>query len=87
MYGDDNCYWLVCRWDGGGYGNGKISFQAMGEMGKDFCQNFLQPFLENIDRRSCNDESWELIPLFHNPHRKCQPFGSGSYLVVSVGTL
>ncbi len=37
----------------------------MGEMGKDFCPNFLQPFLENIDRRSCYDEYRELIPLFH----------------------
>ncbi len=27
---------------------------AMGEMGKDFCPNFLQPFLENIDKRSCD---------------------------------
>ncbi len=41
-------------------------------MGKDFCPNFLQPFLENIDRRSCNDGSLELIPVFHNPHRKCR---------------
>ncbi len=30
--------------------------QSMGEMGKDFCPNFLQPLLENIDRRSCNDD-------------------------------
>ncbi len=30
-------------------------FSQWGEMGKDFCPNFLQPFLENIDRRSCND--------------------------------
>ncbi len=41
----------------------------MGEMGKDFCPNFLQPFLEKIDGRSCNDGSRELIPVFHNPHR------------------
>ncbi len=34
--------------------------------------NFLQSFLENIDRRSCNGGSWELIPAFHNPHRKCR---------------
>ncbi len=45
-----------------------VSVQSMGDMGKDFCQNFLQPFLENIDRRSCNDGSRELIPAFHNPH-------------------
>ncbi len=43
-------------------GKGGMSVQSMGEMGKDFCPNFLQPFLENIDRRSCNDGSRELIP-------------------------
>ncbi len=32
-----------------------MSVQSMGEMEKDFCPNFLQPFLENIDRRSCHD--------------------------------
>ncbi len=58
---------MVCRWEGG------VSVQSMGEMGKDFCPNVLQPFLENIDRRSCNDGSRELIPIFHNPHRKCRP--------------
>ncbi len=35
--------------------------------------NFILPFLENIDRRSCNVGSPELIPVFHNPHRKCRP--------------
>ncbi len=50
-----------------------VSVQAMGEIGKDFCPNFLQPFLENIDRRSCNGGSRELIPVFHNPHQKRQP--------------
>ncbi len=34
--------------------------------------SFLQPLLESIDR-SCNDGSRELIPVFHNPHRKCRP--------------
>ncbi len=52
---------------GGGQGKGGMSVQSMVEMGKNFCPNFLQPFLENIDR------SWELIPIFHNPHRKCRP--------------
>ncbi len=56
--------WLKGRW---------VSVQSMGEMGKDFCPNFIQPFLENIDRRSCNDGRRELIPVFHNPHRKCRP--------------
>ncbi len=56
---------------GGEYGIGEMRVQSMGEVGKDFCPNFLQPFLENIDRRSCNDGRRELIPVFHNPHRKC----------------
>ncbi len=41
-----------------------------GRWGKASVQNFLQPFLENIDRRSLFDGNWELIPVFHNPHRK-----------------
>ncbi len=58
----------------GGRGKGgAVSVQSMGEMGKDFCPNFLQSFLDNIDRRSCNDGSQELIAVFHNPHRKCRP--------------
>ncbi len=51
---------------------GGMSVESMGEMGKDFCSNFLQPFLENIDRRSGTDGSRELIPVFHIPHRKCR---------------
>ncbi len=47
--------------------------QSVREMGKDFCPNFLQPFLENIDWRNCNNGSRELIPVFHNPHRKFRP--------------
>ncbi len=50
-----------------------MSVQSMGKMGKDFCPNVVQPFLENIDRRSCNDGSRELFPISHNPHRKGQP--------------
>ncbi len=61
----------VTGWYAGGKGG--VSVQSMGEMGKYFCPNFLQPFLENIDRRSCNDGSRELIPVFDNPHRKCRP--------------
>ncbi len=41
----------VNGWCAGGEG------RVMGEMGKDLCPNFLRPFLENIDRRSCNDGS------------------------------
>ncbi len=53
-------------WCAGGKGGGR-SVQSMGEMGKDFCPNFLQPFLKNIDRRSCSDGNWQLIPIFHKP--------------------
>ncbi len=67
----------VIGWCAGGKGGGGgRSVQSMGEMGKDFCSNFLQPFLENIDRRSCNDGSRELSPVFHNPHRKFRPSSS-----------
>ncbi len=67
-YRDDNCLW--------GYAGG------MGWVGKwgDVCsgnggdgERLLQSFLENIDRESCSDGSWERIPVFHNPHRKCRP--------------
>ncbi len=34
---------------GGGFGR---SVQSMGEMGKDFCPNFLQPFLEGAEFES-----------------------------------
>ncbi len=71
----------VNGWCAGGKGGvgerGVVSVQSMGEMGKDFCPNFLQPFLENIDRRGYNDGSRELIPVFHNPHRKFRPSPSG----------
>ncbi len=56
----------VNEWCAGGKGGG-VSVQSVGEMGKDFCPNFLQQFLENIDSRSCNDGSRELAPIFHNP--------------------
>ncbi len=48
--------------------NGKISATTKGvgkgtsALSKDFCSNFIQPFLENIDGR------WKFIPVFHNPH-------------------
>ncbi len=41
-----------------------MSVQSIGEMGKDFCPNLLQPFLEYIDRRSCNDEAGSLFQYF-----------------------
>ncbi len=54
-------------------GRGGVSVQSMGKMGKDFCPNSFQPFFETIGRRSCNDGSRGLIPVFLNPHRKCRP--------------
>ncbi len=46
----------------------------MGEKGESFYPQFLQPLLENVDRRSCIDGSRELILILHNPHRKSCPF-------------
>ncbi len=54
-------------------GIGEMIVQSMGEMGKDFSPNCLQPVLENIDKRGSQDGSRELIPVFHNPHQKCTP--------------
>ncbi len=68
-------------------GIGEMSVQFMGKMGKDFSPNFLQPFLENIDRRNCNDGSRELIPVFHityvpSPKMPTLFFDGGSHLGV-----
>ncbi len=46
-----------------------MSVQSMVEMGKDFCSNFIQPFLEDIDRRSLKGGIRKLIPVLHNPHQ------------------
>ncbi len=53
---------------GRGLGNGEMCVQSIGEMRKDDGKNVLQPFHGNIDIRSCNDGSRELITVFHNPH-------------------
>ncbi len=45
----------------------EMNVHSMEEMGKDFYPNFLQPHLENVDRRICNDGSREPIPVFHIP--------------------
>ncbi len=58
----------MCRWEGGGgreKGDGGECSVNGGDGEK--------PFFENIDRRNCNDGSRELIPVFHNPHRKRRP--------------
>ncbi len=57
--------------------------QSMGEIGKDFGPNFLQPILETIDRRSCNDGNRELIPVFQltpSPKMPTLCFGGESHL-------
>ncbi len=41
-----------------------VSVQSMGEMGKDFCPNFLQPFLENIDKGAVTTEARSLFQYF-----------------------
>ncbi len=47
-----------------------MGVQSMGEAGKIFCSKFLQPLIEYFDRSSCNTGIHELIPIFHNSHRK-----------------
>ncbi len=65
---------MVCRWEGGGERSGKGGMsEPLGEMGKDFCPNLLQPFLENIERSGGDDGGWQRNPIFNNPHLKC-PF-------------
>ncbi len=59
-------------WCAGGKGGG-VSVNSMGEMGKDFCANFLQNFRGNIDRRSWR----ELFQYFMT-----LSFGGGSHLGV-----
>ncbi len=54
----------------------------IGEMGKDFCTNFLQPLFENINRRSCNDGNLERNPVFYRPYRKGRPSHSAVALIL-----
>ncbi len=61
------------QFGGEGLENGEMKFGSVGKKGKDFCPNVLQSLLENFDRRSCNDECRELIPVFHNRRRKGRP--------------
>ncbi len=53
-----------------------MNVQSMEKMGKDFSPNFLRPRFEKFDGRSCDDGSREFVPIFHNSHRKGQPFQS-----------
>ncbi len=66
----------------GGFWIVEMSVQSMGEMGKNFCPNFLQPFLEIIDGRGCADGSQELIPISYNLRRKARPSPSAAVLTM-----
>ncbi len=55
---------LICGVQGGRGGSRKMGL---------WVKTSVPNFLENIDRRSCNDGGRELISAFHNPHRKCRP--------------
>ncbi len=44
-----------------------------GRNGERLLSTLSPTFFENIDRGSCNNVSRQLIPVFHNPHRKCRP--------------
>ncbi len=50
---------------GGGRVKGGMSVQSMGEMGKGFCPNFLQPLLEDINRREVVHEKEEQEWAYH----------------------
>ncbi len=74
--------WCAGGNGGGGVGERGVSVQSIGEIRKGFCPNFLQPFLENIDRKSCNNGGRELIPVFYNSHWKSRPSPSAVVLIV-----
>ncbi len=66
---------MLCRWEAERVGLRKLGwvFIQWGGGDGERCPNFLQTFLENIDRRSCKNGSRELIPVYHNLYRKCRP--------------
>ncbi len=49
---------------GGSRGKGVVSVQSMGEVGKDFCPNFLQPFLEKLTEGAVTMEAASLFQYF-----------------------
>ncbi len=62
---------------------GEVSVQSTVEVEKDFCPNCLQPFLENMDRRSCNDVAGSLFSISQpSPKMPTVSFGGGSHLGV-----
>ncbi len=50
-----------CASGTGGEGKWGDDYLVSGGMGKDFCPNFLQPLLENINKTSCNEGSREFL--------------------------
>ncbi len=67
-----------------GRGGEGRSVQSMGEMGKDFCPNFFQPFLENIDRGSYKKRKPGAYSSISQPSLKIPilSFGGGPHLGV-----
>ncbi len=74
IYADNNWYGVVCKWDGG-----EVRGQSMGEMGKTSVQTYSSRFLKTLTEGAvtteagCLFQNFQLIPIFHNPHRKCRP--------------
>ncbi len=64
---------MVCSWDGGIEGDWGDECSFNGGDEKRPLPNFLQPFFENLSSKDCYDGSRDIIPVFHNPHRKCRP--------------
>ncbi len=53
----------VNEWCAGGKGVG-VSVQSLREMGKDFCPNFRQPFLEKMTEGAVTTEAGRLFQYF-----------------------
>ncbi len=65
------------------YVRSKVFF--LGEMGKDFCPHVVQPFLENLNRSECNNQTRNLSLVVHDFHRNDQI--SPSAMAFTLGTL
>ncbi len=63
-------------WMRGRVGDWGDECSANGEDGERLLSKLYQHLLENIDRKSCNNGSRKLIPVFNNPHRKSRPSSS-----------
>ncbi len=58
---------------GGGLGVGEMSAQPMGEMGKDFCPNFINIFLKTLTERAVTTEAGSLFQYFTTLTEKADP--------------